>query len=192
MNKKITKNSIFDSNAFGARLKAYRLKRGFSMRGLASRAGVTASFISMVESGKTSPTIITLQKILEALKVPVAEFFSDESTGTFSENIVFKHKDMKLLEDNNLRWLFAYPPDPDIKMVISYEEYLPKTRISEFEWHNNDMGGYVLSGELTIDIPERGVFKVSKGDAFYIKAETKHVANNKKNEVLKMVTALLK
>ena len=188
----MTKKNAFDYNAFGAKLKAYRLKCGFSMRGLASRAGVTASFISMIESGKTSPTIITLQKILEALKVPVAEFFSDNSPDSLSDAVVFKQKDMKLLEDDNLRWLFAFPPDPDIKMVISFEEYMPKTSISELEWHNNDLGGYVLSGELTIDIRERGVFKVGKGDAFYIKAGTKHIANNKKNEILKMVTVLLK
>jgi len=186
------RHDVFDSLAVGAKLKTYRQKCGYTMRGLASQACVTASFISMIESGKTSPTIITLQKILEAMNVSVAEFFSEEKNASISDAVVFRHEDMKLLEDDRLRWLFAFPPEPDIRMVISHEEYMPGTDISEVEWHNNDIGGYVLSGELTIDIPGRGTFTVREGDAFYIKAGVKHIANNRGKEILRMVTTLLK
>ena len=183
------KNKIntFDLSTIGAKIKTLRDERDLSMRELASRAGVAVSFISKIESGKTSPTIMTLQKILEAMRVPVVEFFNNNKGTCPSDNIIFNRKSMKALQGSDRRWLFAFPPVPDIKAVMTYEEYKPKTKAREVEWHPNDVFGYVLSGELTLDITDRGKFKAKKGEAFYIKAGTEHIAGNASDKDLKMI-----
>ena len=53
----------------GFRLKELRRLRGISLRNLAKKVGVSASFISQVEQNKCQPSLDTLGKISEALEV---------------------------------------------------------------------------------------------------------------------------
>lgn len=60
----------------GARLFALRQERGRSQRELARLAGVTNANLSMIEQGRVSPSINTLEKILLALGLTLPEFFA--------------------------------------------------------------------------------------------------------------------
>lgn len=56
----------------GSRLKELRGIRGISLRSLAEKVGVSASFISQVEQDKCQPSVETLRKISQALDVPTS------------------------------------------------------------------------------------------------------------------------
>jgi transcriptional regulator with XRE-family HTH domain len=56
---------------YGARIRARRKELGLSQGALAECAGLTASFISQVERGVTSPSIDSLYRISQALDVPI-------------------------------------------------------------------------------------------------------------------------
>jgi transcriptional regulator with XRE-family HTH domain len=187
----VNRKAKFDLSTIGSKLKALRDEHELSMRELAARANVAVSFISKIESGKTSPTVMTLQKILEAMDVAVVEFFSDDVKDSFSDNIIFKKKNMKALQDNDRKFFFTFPAEQGIKAVMTYEEYKPKTQVRELEWHKNDLCGFVIYGELTLDIPGRGIFKARKGDSFYLKGGTEHVAKNEDIRFLKMIVVEL-
>jgi transcriptional regulator with XRE-family HTH domain len=58
----------------GDRIRARRKELSLNQSDLAERAGVTASFVSQVERGVTSPSIDSLYKISQALAVPVFYF----------------------------------------------------------------------------------------------------------------------
>jgi transcriptional regulator with XRE-family HTH domain len=60
----------------GKRLHELREAREISMRALAARSGLSANALSMIERGRTSPSVSTLYKLAEALGVPVTEFFA--------------------------------------------------------------------------------------------------------------------
>ncbi len=182
----------FDVKAVGNRLRKLRKKLGLSMRELAARADVAASFVSRIEAGKASPTIMTLQKLLEALGVEVVEFFEQEDATDPARQVVFKGTDMKALCEEDRRWVFAFPSHPDIGLVMTYEEYQPQTDLIEVERHPRDTYGQVLSGQLTIEIPGRGVFTAKKGDAFFLEANTPHTSRNSGNSVLRIVAAQIK
>jgi transcriptional regulator with XRE-family HTH domain len=62
----------------GQRLKALREERGISMRSLARTSGLSANALSMIERGRTSPSVSTLNKLASALEVPVTAFFRIE------------------------------------------------------------------------------------------------------------------
>ena len=66
-----------ESLGWGARLQALRKQQGLSQRELARRAEVTNSTLSMIEQGKVSPSISSLEKILVAIPMTLQEFFSD-------------------------------------------------------------------------------------------------------------------
>jgi len=59
----------------GRRFRALRAEHGFSIRALAEQSGLNVNTLSLIENGKTSPSVSTLQQIAAALKVPVTAFF---------------------------------------------------------------------------------------------------------------------
>jgi transcriptional regulator with XRE-family HTH domain len=71
----------------GVRLRQLREERGNSIRELARRSGLSANALSLIERGRTSPSVSTLYKISEALEVPITSFF--ETPGDRSQ-IVFR------------------------------------------------------------------------------------------------------
>lgn len=62
----------------GQRLKHLREERRVSMRSLARSSGLSANALSMIERGLTSPSVSTLNKLSNALEVPVTAFFRVE------------------------------------------------------------------------------------------------------------------
>ena len=52
-------------------IKKQREKKGLSRTQLAHAAGLSPAAISLIESGKKSPTLTTLEKISSALEIPL-------------------------------------------------------------------------------------------------------------------------
>ncbi len=63
-------------------LRHWREKRGYSLRELAQRAGVTYVTISRIENGHVSPTVQMLEKLAKALGIGLRDFFPVEQRTT--------------------------------------------------------------------------------------------------------------
>lgn len=63
-----------DPKQTGEALRELRRARGVSLRELARRSGCSPSFISQIEQGKTSPSLVSAKRICRALDLTVAEF----------------------------------------------------------------------------------------------------------------------
>ena len=61
----------------GARIRAERVRRGISLRGLARGVGLSPSLISQIETGKCQPSVSTLYAITTVLGVSVQDVFGD-------------------------------------------------------------------------------------------------------------------
>jgi transcriptional regulator with XRE-family HTH domain len=61
----------------GNRLRELREERNISMRKLATKSGLSANALSMIERGKTSPSVSTLYKLAEAMEVDITAFFGE-------------------------------------------------------------------------------------------------------------------
>jgi DNA-binding XRE family transcriptional regulator/mannose-6-phosphate isomerase-like protein (cupin superfamily) len=62
----------------GARLRDERQKAGMSLRELARRLGVSPSFVSQIENGKSSPSVATLYSIAQVLGTSIDSLFGHE------------------------------------------------------------------------------------------------------------------
>jgi len=62
----------------GGRLRHLRQERDKSMRALARESSLSANALSMIERGRTSPSVSTLYKLADALEVPITAFFREE------------------------------------------------------------------------------------------------------------------
>lgn len=59
----------------GNRIRYLRKQRGISQEKLALIAGVDRTYLAGIESGKRNATIISLEKIINALGVSMKDFF---------------------------------------------------------------------------------------------------------------------
>ncbi|WP_257348696.1 helix-turn-helix domain-containing protein [Pseudalkalibacillus decolorationis] len=64
----------------GVTLKRLRKERNLTLKGLAEQTGVSISFLSQVERGKSSVTLESLKKIADALGVNPSVFFVQDDT----------------------------------------------------------------------------------------------------------------
>ena len=64
----------------GQRLRAIRKSRNLSIRALAERSDLSVNTLSLIENGKTSPSVSTLYQLARGLKVPITIFFDSDQT----------------------------------------------------------------------------------------------------------------
>ena len=74
----------------GKKLKELRLQNDLTLESLASRCELTKGFLSQVERNLTSPSISTLEDILEALGTNLSSFFQEDDK---DDQIVFGAQD---------------------------------------------------------------------------------------------------
>jgi transcriptional regulator with XRE-family HTH domain len=63
----------------GATIRDYRLQRGLSQGDIEKRTGLLRCYLSRVENGHTIPSLETLSKIAQALDIPLAHFFVEQT-----------------------------------------------------------------------------------------------------------------
>lgn len=66
--------------AIGKRIKKLRLQVGFSQAGLADRAATSTEYISRLERNRGAASVLLLQRIADALGVPLRDLFDFDSS----------------------------------------------------------------------------------------------------------------
>ena len=62
-----------ESAKLGKNLKRIRLEKGITQGDIVRSLGVSRSFVSNIENGKTNPTLSTISKLAKAIGVTVGE-----------------------------------------------------------------------------------------------------------------------
>jgi transcriptional regulator with XRE-family HTH domain len=64
---------------FGERLRGIRSGKGISQEALAELAGLHRTYVSSVERGERNVTIVTVERLADALGVPMVELIPADS-----------------------------------------------------------------------------------------------------------------
>lgn len=157
----------------GPKLKQLRMKQALTLEELASRSELTKGFLSQVERDLTSPSISTLEDILEALGTTLAEFFKESK----DEQIVFKESDYFIdeQEDYTISWIVPNAQKNDMEPILL--DILPNCKSKEIVPHDGQEFGYVLSGRVTLVYGNKKA-TIKKGETFYIKGDESHYLEN--------------
>ena len=78
--------------SLGNRLRELRRQQALSLRALAEKSGLSANTLSLIENGKTSPSVATLQQIAIALSIPITSFFEVKVN---REPVIFSKQDQR-------------------------------------------------------------------------------------------------
>ncbi len=158
----------------GENLKRIRVANSLTQQELADRCELTKGYISQLERDLTSPSIATLTDILECLGTDLASFFND----AVDTKVVFKQEDVfvKESEDNYIiNWIVPNAQKYKMEPILIELGSHSKTKIDEP--HDGEEFGYVLSGSIRLYYGNQ-VYKVKKGESFYIKANKTHYIEN--------------
>ena len=158
----------------GQRLKRLRIKNGLTLEELASRSELTKGFLSQVERDLTSPSIDTLNDILEALGTTLASFFKEEK----NEKCVFTNEDYFVdeREGSTVHWIVPNAQKNEMEPILL--ELEPKGESQVIDPHDGEEFGYVLSGHIVL-IDGKKEYAVNEGETFYIKGRNTHHLKNK-------------
>ena len=71
-------DSLMEINVGGS-LRRLREERNLTLRVLAEKSCLAINTLSLIENGKSSPSVSTLQQLAVALEVPITAFFETET-----------------------------------------------------------------------------------------------------------------
>lgn len=157
----------------GSKIKRLRQANGLTLEELANRSELTKGFLSQLERDLTSPSVATLEDILEALGTNLQEFFSEKP----AEQIVFKKDDFFINEQDDYIISYIIPNAQKNEMEPIIIDLQPGGMSYDDEPHHGEEFGYVLEGEVELVLgTER--YKVRRGESFYYKADVDHKLKN--------------
>ena len=169
----------------GGRLKSVRESRGLSQRDLAGRAGLTNGAISLIEQNKSSPSVASLKRLLDAIPMTMSEFFSEveetESPKYFyaaDEFIELSPQDIGL-GNGALRVSLRQLGDASKhSMMVLHETYPPGADTGpDMLSHDSEEAGVVISGIIEVTVGDQ-VRVLNPGDGYLFDSRLPHRFRN--------------
>lgn len=163
----------------GEKLRNLRLKLGLTQEELAERSDLTKGFISQVENNNTSPSVETMEGIVSALGLTMAEFFQEP----VSVPVVYSAKDTFVAEHEDLglriRWLV---PSAQMNMMEpTLMKLTPGGHTKAYHPFEGESFGYVLEGILHLRLGSE-VYEVQPGECFYFAADQVFQVENRSDQ----------
>jgi len=161
----------------GERIKRLRLKKSMGLVELGRLTGLSASFLSQLETGRVVPTLRNLARIAMVFSKDLSYFFETEPQPMFR---VHRRKDRVRLPQTGVDAPTYYFESlgymvPDRHMDPYFAEFIPPGPNAEPKAHLHPGFEflYVLEGELVIRHGDQES-KLEAGDAVYFDASTPH------------------
>lgn len=161
---------------FARNLKMIREKEKLSLEKVSQLCGVSKTMIGQIERGESSPTLTTIWKIANGLKVSFTTLINNPQPDTE----VICREDIQILSEDHGRYR-VYPNFPfqeDSRFEIYTVEIEREGKLSA-EAHKDGTEEFitVFDGELVICVNE-DEFKLKSGDSIRFKADRSHIYMN--------------
>src|SRR5215475_13066813 len=118
----LTPTPLMNSLDVGQRLRAIRLLRRLTLREVADAAGVSESFVSQLERGRSSASVATLQRLVGALGIEISDLFDETPP---SAPRVLRREARQLLEWGHLGRKTLLTPKPFHSLEAVAAEFEP-------------------------------------------------------------------
>ena len=166
----------------GHKIKQLRVQNGLTLEELASRSELTKGFLSQLERNLTSPSISTLEDILEALGSSLSDFFKEEK----DEQTVFQKKDFFVDErdDYTINWIVPNTQKNDMEPILIEIPHGGKS--FSVRPHGGEEFGYVVDGTAVLIAGDKR-YVIKKGETFYMTGKDFHYITNEKAKTAKII-----
>jgi transcriptional regulator with XRE-family HTH domain len=160
----------------GERLRALRRFRRCTLRTVADRSGLSESFLSQVERGRSSASIASLRRIADALGVSMADLF--DSGGLPAPHVLRRDERPALAFGVLGRKLLLTPrPLHHLEVFVGELEVGGSTGAQPYAHGDSEELFVVLSGSVQLELGGE-LFELERGDSIDYRSSTPHrVAN---------------
>lgn len=164
---------------FGEKLRTVRERKGYTLKVVATRAGVSESLVSQIERNRVSPAIDTLLALADVLDINL-EYLFEEYRRKHKVQIIRKDERRTSHEEAVLFEEVVKPDSADGQNTVeAYFITIPKgekTHRGSYGHMGREMG-LVLSGKCEFHY-ENSVFELNEGDSISFSANAPHVIIN--------------
>lgn len=166
---------------FSNNLKHYREKKNLSLDNVSSLTGVSKSMLAQIEKGKANPTINTVWKIANGLKISFTELMTAPEKDF---EVITKEKVTVLTEDDGHYRNYPVFPFNDQRGFEIYRIELDPGSFLQAEPHPGGTQEFitVFSGEIEVAFLDQNL-RAKTGEALRFKADTKHSYHNPSSEM---------
>lgn len=172
----------------GEPLRALRLRRQLSTRELALRSGVAHTTVSLIERNRISPTIDTLQAILDALGSRLSEFLGSVTEG--GGNPFYPAADLpEIGNPDTISYRLIGLDHPYRSIQFLKETYAVGADTGQMLSHVAQEAGYVLSGAVEVTVGARSRV-LNRGDAYYFDSREPHRFRNAGDGPAEIISAI--
>lgn len=160
----------------GGRLRRVREARGISQRELSRRSGISNATISQIESNTINPSVGALKRILDAIPMPMADFFAEAQPA--EDQVFFRSGDMMEIGRGGVSYRQVGRDLAGKALQIIHERYAEGAESGRIRLrHEGEEGGIVLKGRLEVIVGDRRAV-LGPGEAYYFRSSEPHRFRN--------------
>src|SRR5438270_12445038 len=155
----------------GERLRAIRQVRRKTLKEIATAAGISESFLSQLERGRTNATIATLQRLATALGIEVSDLFS---AGSSRPRVIRRDtREFVAWGTQGRKALLTPKPFHSLEIVVARFEPGGSTGEEPYTHGDSEEVLIVVEGRVHVQLDE-DVYELAAGDSVNYESSTPH------------------
>lgn len=178
--------AVYEKEFYHAKLKKYREDEGYTLEEVSSAVGISPSYLSRIENGKTGVSFEIMDKL--------AAFYGESTLRFFDIN---NNDNSEVLRKGKGKILLTGLQGVKIESLInsdnsSFEsvKFIVEPKCGDFKSHNHNSGEefiYVLKGKLIVTLDNTTEFKIAEGDSIHFKSNRMHKWNNPTDDTVEIL-----
>jgi quercetin dioxygenase-like cupin family protein/lambda repressor-like predicted transcriptional regulator len=179
--------------AVGKAIRTLRKEKGLSLRELSRLAGLSTGFLSMVERGRSSLALTSLNNVAKALDTDLADLFVSERKVRVAHplpHVSRAEEDDELSIASSQRvYRVLSPRAPGLVFEPLLVTVRPSSDLEESYSHEGEEFAYVVEGELIFYV-DGEEYRLGPGDSIHLLSTVPHAIHNDTDEPAKILWVL--
>lgn len=160
------------ASALGNRLRKLRNHRAESLAEVAAATGISASFLSLLEQGRTDVSLGRLLPLLDHYGLDLAEVLDQESSPV--RGVVRRSERPMLFSPAEGIDVYLAAPDQHRAFVPLIAEYRRGSVMDSWSEHDGEEFVFVLDGSLIIQFADADDVALDEGDSLFFPGRRGH------------------
>jgi transcriptional regulator with XRE-family HTH domain len=164
------------SNELGTRLRQLRTTRGVSLAEVAEGTGISASFLSMVEQGKSDITVSRLMRLVHWFGVSIADLVQEPNRSQVQVVRAGERRSVRLADERlSIEMLSADGNHAMMPVINTYEE---GGGMADPTTHEGEEFVHVIAGEIELTVGNSEPIVLGAGDSADYRSDVPHSFRN--------------
>ena len=161
-------NERAENGNIGQRMKDLRKEQNLTLAEVATAANLSASHLSQIERNKTTPSLMTVASVAEALNISVRELFESSDPQVYLQRIANREVSFEA-ESQPLHVSLLTAVSGSWQIQVTRLVLQPGSRDLELPEFTGEALGFVLEGALGIELGDER-YELQTGDSIHFDA----------------------